>query len=411
MAAVQLNNVAGTLLPPTITGPIFLKAAESSAVMQLARRVPLSVSASTAIPVPMDIPTAGWVSEGGVKPVASGGVGVKVMTGKKVALLVPVSQEVVMSNAAGLYDQLQQDLPTAIGRAFDYAAIHGKDLRTGAAGPFSDYLKKTPNTQAIGATAANAGGVYTDLWNGVAQVAAVPGMQFSGFAADPLLRPEAAMSVDANGRPFFVADAYNANSANNAGNLIGYPAYFNSGVSGRYYRSGDAVQVVTITGTPTGGTFTVTIGGETTSGIAYNAAGSDVQTAVRALPGEETTSITVTGAIGGPYTFTFADAATGISVDQSGLTGGTAATSQATIAQSPVIDQGLRAIGGDFSQCAYGVGMDITVKVSNEANYFDGTNWHSAFQENLVLLLVEAYYGFVVGTPRAFVAYTHAIGS
>jgi hypothetical protein len=52
--------------------------------------------------------------------------------------------------------------------------------------------------------------------------------------------------------------------------------------------------------------------------------------------------------------------------------------------------------------------MDISIRISNEASYYDGTTWHSAFQENLVLLLVEAYYGFVVGdkthswpTPRA----------
>ena len=126
--AVNLSSVAPTLLPPTITGPIFTKATETSAVMQLARRVPLAVNAQTAIPVPMDVPTAGWVSEGGAKPAAASGVGVKLMTGKKVALLVPVSQELVRTNAAGLYDQLQQDLPTAISRAFDTAAIHGTDL-------------------------------------------------------------------------------------------------------------------------------------------------------------------------------------------------------------------------------------------------------------------------------------------
>jgi hypothetical protein len=45
-----LSNTSGTLLPPTITGPIFAKASEQSAVMSLARRVPLSVSANTAIP-------------------------------------------------------------------------------------------------------------------------------------------------------------------------------------------------------------------------------------------------------------------------------------------------------------------------------------------------------------------------
>ena len=127
MANVQLSSVASTLLPPTITDPIFKKAEETSAVMQLARRVPLSVTANTAIPIPLDVPVAGWISEGGAKPLATGGVGVKLMTGKKVAMLVPVSQEVVMSNAAGLYDQLVADLPTAIARAFDHAAIHGRE--------------------------------------------------------------------------------------------------------------------------------------------------------------------------------------------------------------------------------------------------------------------------------------------
>ncbi|WP_197515521.1 hypothetical protein, partial [Mycobacterium sp. E1747] len=84
------------------------------------------------------------------------------------------------------------------------------------------------------------------------------------------------------------------------------------------------------------------------------------------------------------------------------LTGGT--NPKATIAStaSGSVDSTIRAVAGDWSQAAYGVGMDITFKVSTEANYFDGTNWHSAFQENLTLLLVEAYYGFVMGSPSAF---------
>jgi hypothetical protein len=58
------------------------------------------------------------------------------MTGKKLAVLVPVSEELVRTNPGGVWDQLQQDLPTALARAFDYAAINGKSLRTGSAGPF-----------------------------------------------------------------------------------------------------------------------------------------------------------------------------------------------------------------------------------------------------------------------------------
>jgi hypothetical protein len=80
--------------------------------------------------------------------------------------------------------------------------------------------------------------------------------------------------------------------------------------------------------------------------------------------------------------------------------------------QSGTIDTGLRGIGGDWSQTAYGVGMDITVKISREATYIDEEGGvHSAFQENLVLLLAEAYYGFVLGDVEAFVKYLAAGGS
>jgi HK97 family phage major capsid protein len=120
---------------------------------QLARKVPLSINANTAIPVPLDVPTADWVGEAGVKPVSEGAVGVKQMTGKKVAVLIPVSEEVMRTNPGGAYDQLVNDLPTAIARAFDYAAINGKSLRTGSAGPFAEYLAQTPNSVALGTAA------------------------------------------------------------------------------------------------------------------------------------------------------------------------------------------------------------------------------------------------------------------
>jgi HK97 family phage major capsid protein len=128
---------------------------------------PLSVNANTAIPVPMDIPEADWVGEGGVKPVAEVGVGVKQMTGKKLAVLIPVSEEVAMTNPAGMYEQVIQDLPTALARAFDYACINGKSLRTGAAGPFPEYLAQASNTVALGTASQATGGLYTDLATGV----------------------------------------------------------------------------------------------------------------------------------------------------------------------------------------------------------------------------------------------------
>jgi hypothetical protein len=416
MAGNQLSSVAPLLLPPTITGPIFQKAKETSAVQSLAQKVPLAVNAQTAIPVPMDVPRAGWVSEGGVKPTGQAGVGVKTMVGKKVALLLPVSEEVANTNPAGLYTQLENSLPTAIARAFDYACIHGKDYATGGAGPFADYLAKTTNTQVIGSTSAANGGVYTDLVKGEQLVVDGPmSYDFTGFAADPRLRPELKLSVDTIGRPLMVDSYPNGNSGDaNLGTLIGYPAAYNAGVSGMYRYSGEKVQTVTVNGSPTGGTFTLTIGGYTTAPIAYNASAATVQAAIQALApgtpygGSPSSSATVTGT--GPYTVTFSTVGAPITADGSALTGGT--NMSVTTAQTTTTDTGLRAVGGDWSQCAYGVGMDISVKISNQASYIDANSViHSAFQENLVLLLVEAYYGFVVGDVNAFVLYTHAAGS
>lgn len=405
--ATSLSAVNSTLLPASITGPIFDQSVEASAVMALARRVPLSMTAQTAIPISMDVPAAGWVAEGAAKPVGNGGVSVKMMQGKKVALLVAVSQEIATSNAAGLYTQLRQDLPTAIARAFDYAAIHGLDLRTGAAGPFTDYLKRGVSSIELGTATQATGGMYTDLVQGEKLVMDA-GYDFSGFAADPRLKPTLKLNTDTTGRPLWIPDP---TSGFGGGSLIGYPAFYNRGVSGDYRRHGGRVQVVTLVGTPTGGTWTVSYGGATTTPLAFNAAAATIQTAVRLLPGLG--AATVTGTAPGPFTFTLnvvGGASGPLSVNQTQLTGGTAATSQATITESPVADTKLRAIGGDWSQCAYGVGMDITIKVSSEASYVDenGTTV-SAFQNNLVLLLVEAYFGFVKSDALgAFVAYTDA---
>lgn len=67
----------------------------------------------------------------------------------------------------------------------------------------------------------------------------------------------------------------------------------------------DEVQVATIGGGPTGGTFTLSFGGQTTANIAYNAAASAVEDALEALSSIGAGNVRVTGSAGGPYTVTF----------------------------------------------------------------------------------------------------------
>lgn len=67
------------------------------------------------------------------------------------------------------------------------------------------------------------------------------------------------------------------------------------------------VQTITITGTPTGGTFTLTFAGQTTAAIAYNATASAVQTALVALSNIEPGDVVCGGGAlpGTPVTATF----------------------------------------------------------------------------------------------------------
>ena len=60
----------------------------------------------------------------------------------------------------------------------------------------------------------------------------------------------------------------------------------------------DEVQTITVTGTPTGGTYTLTFSGQTTAAIVYNAAASAVQSALEALSNIAPGDITCAG---GPH--------------------------------------------------------------------------------------------------------------
>jgi hypothetical protein len=85
------------------------------------------------------------------------------------------------------------------------------------------------------------------------------------------------------------------------------------------------VQTVTVTGGPTGGTFTLTFDGETTAPIDFDAVAADVQAALEGLPGVEVGEVTVTGT--GPYTVTFTAAQGDVpqmTANGALLTGGTA---------------------------------------------------------------------------------------
>ena len=104
------------------------------------------------------------------------------------------------------------------------------------------------------------------------------------------------------------------------------------------YTGVSEVQTVTITGSPTGGSFTLSFGGSTTANIAYNATAADVRAALEALPtiGDGNVSVTGGPGPGTPFTVTFQGALAARDVAQmttaNSFTGGSGPASAVTTA-------------------------------------------------------------------------------
>lgn len=97
-------------------------------------------------------------------------------------------------------------------------------------------------------------------------------------------------------------------------------------------------QIITITGSPTGGTFTLTFNGQTTAPIAYNAINSAVASALAALTNLDATDITVTGGPGPatPYQVAFISSGIYANADVPLMTGsGALLTATGTVTITP----------------------------------------------------------------------------
>lgn len=94
-----------------------------------------------------------------------------------------------------------------------------------------------------------------------------------------------------------------------------------------YAAVSNEVQTLTVTGAPTGGTFTITWSGQTTAAIAFDATAATVQAALEALSNIAPGDVVVTGDAGGPWTLTWGGTQLGEDVAEptatASFTGGT----------------------------------------------------------------------------------------
>lgn len=205
--------------------------------------------------------------------------------------------------------------------------------------------------------------------NVVSQLAAIIGTYGSGTTAIPEFVELAAAGYDADsdglydyllitgptdGRPFTVTGG-----SSDAGNQTVTVTVTQAGSAGT-----NEIQTVTFRGTPTGGTFTLTFQGETTSALAYNASAATVETALEALTSVTSGDVSVSGDAGGPYTIEFTGnyAATNVPImssDGSSLTGGN------TVSVEVVTE------GGSGANEIWSIDWDNTGKVAGDSDWVD----------------------------------------
>lgn len=71
---------------------------------------------------------------------------------------------------------------------------------------------------------------------------------------------------------------------------------------------------------------------------------------------------------------------------------------------------GIKVVGGDFNQLAYGFADQIRVKISDTASVSsnsDGSSPISMWQTNQLAILIEVTFGWVLGDPQGFVQFTY----
>jgi hypothetical protein len=127
-----------------------------------------------------------------------------------------------------------------------------------------------------------------ELWTGMTGGVCAPGAATaSGYMLLPFLAAGVLGDIEITGEDavnFSMTGAYTK-----GGNGWGVGPY-------QVVKSGsNEVQRITITGTPTGGTFTLTYSAQTTSAIPYNATAAQVQTALEALSNIGVGDVVVTG--------------------------------------------------------------------------------------------------------------------
>lgn len=208
------RETTGVLLPPDVSEEVWDKTIESSAVMQLARRVELPGSGMEFQILTGDA-EANWVNEMEPKPVSNPSFGSKKMRGYTMAVIIPFSNQ-FRRDKKRLYDEIIARAPQAFGTKLDNTVF----CQDNGPGELFDTFKDITTVEVEG------GKVWEALVTADANVAEGDGI-LNGWAITPHFKSMLLTETDAVGRPLYINSMTNDN---NVPAIMGHPTYVKKGV-------------------------------------------------------------------------------------------------------------------------------------------------------------------------------------
>lgn len=179
---IDRSTDAAALIPEDVVDTIMSKATESSAVLSLFRRIPVS-RAQLRIPVLSALPTAYWVTgDTGLKQTTDLSWASKYLNIEEIAVIVPIPQNVLDDVDYDIWTESMPLLTEAVARTFDSAVFFG----TNAPASFPDDVVTAAtaagNTVAEGTSTAAEGGFMGDVDLTIAALEA-DGYDVDGYVA------------------------------------------------------------------------------------------------------------------------------------------------------------------------------------------------------------------------------------
>ena len=215
----QTSNVA---LPADVAQEIWAKAVDTSAFMQLARRINIPGTGTTVQTITGE-PTANWVAETNAKPLSAHTFGKKAITPYKLAVIEAFSME-FMRDKKGLYDECIRRLPAALSKKFDSTIMS-------ATAPGSGFDVLGTGVSAVSLLPDTGVTVYDRFVAADAAISAADGIM-NAIALAPQGKSIVIAATDQTGRPLFTPGV----QSGTVGNILGADVAIAKGV----YKAGAA---------------------------------------------------------------------------------------------------------------------------------------------------------------------------